>query len=394
MAFLEALMSRYFVHHPPTPTVEPFYWRSLSLFADQPIHINLNLLAHVLGDSPTVETVEPGGGRLVPVQDYRTEDSGQIVVRGLQPFAYTMPGDDPNRPRAFGIGPKLQEFLDDPVGEPMGLSLPLYDAGRLLGKNGGGWFKDRNDETSFHAATDFMGVFDVCAAQAGTVCAARGQGVVLEHQTSAGRVFRTVYQHMDAATIQVSEGNPVRRGQLLGRPRKDLADPHLHFGVAVQPPAISGGPPPGLPAGVLNDWYFIDPWGIYDYRASYVPDDGFQSSIENAERAIQWHTQPLFKTIPIARTTEGYSELVRVQVRARGRDNFGGSLPDETEQFAVWLDGDDDFFLVPYRAATDRTTELNLEALLREAFVHGKSVKLEYRYVGDLRLIMAAWVNA
>jgi hypothetical protein len=386
-------MSRYFVHHPPTATVEPFYWRSLSPYAHQPIHINLNLLAHVLGDSPTAmeQTVEPGGGRLVPVQDYVTE-GGRIVVPGLQPFAYTMPGDDPNRPRAFGIGPKLREFLDDPVGERMGLSLPLYNAGRPLGENGGGWFRDWDVEGSFHAGTDFMGVFDVCAAQAGSVAAARGQGVVLEHETSAGRVFRTVYQHMDAASIQVKENQKVRRGQLLGRPREDKD--HLHFGVAVQPPAISGDPPPALPAAVYNDWYFIDPWGIYDYRASYVPDDGFQSSIENAEHAIQWRTQPLFKTIPIARTTEGYRELVRVQVRARRSDNFGGTLPDETEQFAVWLDGDDDFFLVPYRAATDRTTELNLEALLREAFVHGKSVRLEYRYVGDLRLIMAAWVNA
>ena len=32
----------------------------------------------------------------------------------------------------------------------------------------------------------------------------------------------------------------------------------LHFGVAVQPPAISDGPPPGLPAAVYSDWYFID----------------------------------------------------------------------------------------------------------------------------------------
>ena len=32
--------------------------------------------------------------------------------------------------------------------------------------------------------------------------------------------------------------------------------------------------------------------------------------------------------------------------------------------------------------------------LLREAFFHRKQVRLEYRYVGDLRYIMAAWVNA
>ena len=44
--------------------------------------------------------------------------------------------------------------------------------------------------------------------------------------------------------------------------------------------------------------------------------------------------------------------------------------------------------------ATDRTTELELIALLREAFMFNKPVRLEYRHVGDLRYIMAAWCGA
>lgn len=383
-------MSRYFVHHPPTAGVGPIYWRSLSNFAELPIHINLNLLAHVLGDSPE-ELADLVGGDLVAPLDYVTEDTGSVVVAQLQPFAYTLSGDDVSRPRALGIGPKLRQFLDDPVGERMDLSLPFYDAHRNLGENGGGWFRNFDNEGSFHAATDFMGVFDVCAAQAGRVVAASGQGVVLTHRTANGTEFRTVYQHMDSP-VSVHKDEEVRRGQLIGRTRTDRN--HLHFGVAVQPAPLVGTPPSSLPARVYSDWYFIDPWGIYGYRASYVPDDGFQSLIAGAEHAIQWQTQPLFKTIPIARRTEEYRKVERVQVRVRRQDNLGGTLPEEREQFAVWLDGDPDFFLVPYAQATDRAAELNLEALLREAFLHGKAVRLEYRYVRDLRYVMAAWANA
>ena len=82
-----------------------------------------------------------------------------------------------------------------------------------------------------------------------------------------------------------------------------------------------------------------------------------------------------------------------VQVRARQGENKGGTLPAEHEQYAVWLSGDPDFFLVPLAQARDRATEIELTALLRDAFFDGKRVRLEYRYVGDLRYIMAAWVN-
>jgi hypothetical protein len=49
---------------------------------------------------------------------------------------------------------------------------------------------------------------------------------------------------------------------------------------------------------------------------------------------------------------------------------------------------------VPLNQASNLTTELELVALLREAFYHAKGVQLEYRYAGDLRYIMAAWVEA
>ena len=152
-------------------------------------------------------------------------------------------------------------------------------------------------------------------------------------------------------------------------------------------------------------WYFIDPWGVYDYcehegrsNTNYLPPENqpaiFQSMIAGAVHPPQWRTQPLFKTIPIARSTAGYQPIVRIQVRARREDNRGGTLPDEHEQFLIWLKDDPELFLVPLAQATDRTTELELIALLREAFLFNKPVRLEYRYVGDLRYIMAAWCGS
>jgi len=151
--------------------------------------------------------------------------------------------------------------------------------------------------------------------------------------------------------------------------------------------------------GVAIDafWYFIDPWGVYDFRAdNYLPARGriFESPIVGATHAIQWSAQPVFKAIPIARRTDGYKKIVRVQVRVRRRTDLGGTFPAEHDQFLVWLKDDPDFFLVPLTQATDLTAELQLMTLLREAFFQAKRVRLEYRYVGDQRYIMAAWVKA
>jgi murein DD-endopeptidase MepM/ murein hydrolase activator NlpD len=395
-------MARYFVHLPSdgSPAI---FWRRLAGFARQLIHINLNLLAHAVGDDPAA--LLPAGGKLVPPQDYVrfTADTsgGSTVIPALQPFAFTPKGGSSDQPQALPIaGTNLERFLDDPLrGERMDLSLPFYDEDIKLGTNGGGWFRNsNNNEKDFHGGTDFntspAAAFDVCAAADGSVLAMAGDCLVLSHTTANGRQFQTIYQHMNLSTTPHKEKAPVRRGEFLGRTDSTQRTVHLHFGAAVQ---VSDGLVSLNGVQIDEFWYFIDPWGVYDLRANhYLPTTGriFESSIMGATHAIQWRAQPLFKTIPIARSTDGYKKIIRVQVRARRGDNLGGTFPPEQEQFLVWLEGDPDFFLVPLNQASNLTTELELVALLREAFSHGKGVQLEYRYAGDLRYIMAAWVNA
>ena len=279
----------------------------------------------------------------------------------------------------------------------MDLSLPFYDEDIKLGKNGGGWFRNNNDnEKDFHGATDFntnpTAVFDVCAAAEGTIHAMAGGCMVLSHTTSNGREFRTVYQHMDLSTSPHAVNDAVHRGEFLCS--ANGTDLHLHFGVAVQ---VTNGLKKLNGVSIEGFWYFIDPWGVYDLRANnYLPETGriFESPILGATHTIQWRAQPLFKTIPIARSTDGYKHIERVQVRARRKTNLLGTIPAEHEQFLVWIKGETNFYLVPLTQATDWTMELELVSLLRDAFFHRKRVRLEYRYEGDLRFIMAAWVEA
>lgn len=404
-------MARYFVHLPPNGSA-PIFWRESSRFAGVRFQYNLNLLAHAVGDDPA--TLLPPGGTLVPAQDY---DYGPGTV-SVQPFVHTIRLGNVSRTLGLPIGPNLRGFLDDPLeGQRMDLSLPFYDEEVKLGPSGGGWFRKDDDSGAFHEATDFVkrprAVFDVCAAADGKVLARaasngdHGAPIVLSHITPVGKEFRTIYQHLDITTAppEISVDADVRRGQFLGRtigipPATADHVLHLHFGVAVQGPALilNGVDVPEL-------WYFIDPWGVYDYyehddssSTNYLPPERqpsiFESMIAGATHTIQWRTQPLFKTIPIARSTDGYRHIVRVQVRARRNEDIGGTFPDEHKQFLVWLEDDPEFFLVPLAQATDRTTELELITLLREAFFHSKPVRLEYRYAGDLRYIMAAWVGA
>ena len=387
-------MARYFVHLPPDGS-PALFWRRLAGFAGELIQINLNLLAHAAGDDPA--SLLPANGTLVPPQNYAFGNNpGESL--SLQPFAFTMPGGNPSRPQALVLGPNLQRFLDDPLaGERLDLSLPFYDEDIKLGTNGGGWFRNNNPDNAFHAATDFNTntsptvVFDVCAVAEGRVLAMAGGRIVLTHTMSGGHEFRTVYVHMDLSTVSKGVGDAVRRGEFLGRTDAATSPIHLHFGVAVRGPAFTRG---GVSVPAL--WYFIDPWGVYDFRANnYLPTSGriFESQIAGVAHTVQWRAQPVFKTIPIARSTDGYKALVRIQVRVRRGDNLGGTFPPEHEQFLVWLEGDSDFFLVPLTQASNRTTELELVALLREAYFHGRRVRLEYRYAGDLRYIMAAWVG-
>jgi hypothetical protein len=299
-------MSRYFVHLPPNGC-PAFFWRRLSGFSGNLIQINLNLLAYVLGDDP--QLLLPTDGNLISAENYRF-GTGTFQNVDLQPFVYILNGENPARPRPLSIGPNLQRFLDDPLsGESMGLSFPFRDKDMKLGANGGGWFRNNDGDNSFHAGTDFNtspeATFQVCAAADGQVLAkpasnssgGGGAAIVLSHFTASGKEFRTIYQHLDmtsSPTGIILNAN-VSRGQLLGRTiGRTTADPdhiiHLHFGVAVLGPAnrVNGVNVPEL-------WYFIDPWGVYDFRLNnYLPPTGrvFESAILGAKHTIQWRARP------------------------------------------------------------------------------------------------------
>ena len=397
-------MARYFVHLPPdgSPAI---YSRAVGNFSGLPFHYNLNLLARALGDEPSA--VLPVWGELVPPSDYNFEGG---TVR-IQPFACTPQGGNVNRPEALPIGPNLLQFLNDPLsGEAMDLSLPFYDEDIKLGPSGGGWLRKEINDAAFHGGTDFLkrprAVFDVCAAADGRFVARdstngkQGGSLVLSHVTLAGKEFRTIYQHVDVNTIPAAlqAGTPVRRGQYLGR-TIDVSIIHLHFAVAVQGPAVrlSGMSVPPL-------WFFIDPWGVYDYyehdnrsNSNYLPPESqadiFRARVTGAVHTVQWRTQPLVETIPIARNTEGSRTIARIEARAREGENFGGTLPEENQQFRIWLQDDPDPYVLPIAESIDRASVLGLETVLREAFFHGKQVRLEYRHAGDLRYVMAVFVN-
>lgn len=410
-------MARYFVHLPSDGSA-PIYWRPSSTFSTPAvstpavrIQYNLSLLALVRGDDPV--SLLPAGATLVAEEDYEFGDGTADIVR-VQPFVCTTSSGDTEE---LPIGPNLRAFLDDPLeGEKMALSLPFYDEEVKLGPRGGGFFRRNDDTTGFHGATDFnkspREVFDACAAADGKVIgrnpanADAGASMMLSHTTFGGKEFLTFYQHLDITTAppELVHGADVRRGQFLGRtidvPVPDVDHVvHLHFGVAVSSPAVTLN---GV--NVPELWYWIDPWGVYDYYnhdrstyTTYLPPDSqpriFESPVLGVTHTPQWLTEPLFKTIPIARRTDGFQQIVRVQVRARRGGNAGGTLPVEHEQFLVWLEDEPGFFFMPLTQATDRTMELELITLLREAYFHGKAVQLEYRYEGDLRYIMAAWVG-
>jgi murein DD-endopeptidase MepM/ murein hydrolase activator NlpD len=357
------------------------------------IQINLNLLAHAVGDDPAADL--PAGGTLVPAETYAF-GTGAGDRLNLQPFAFTGGPGGARQPRNLPLGDKLRAFLDEPLGgERMDLSLPFYDEAIRLGNQGGGWMRPKNNGRAFHAATDFMPSdgepFEVCAAADGVIQAKAGGCVVLSHTTPGGREFRTVYVHMDLTTVAKVQGDPVRRGERLGRLDAATDPVHLHFGVAVQGPAFTFG---GTPVPAL--WYFLDPWGVYDYRdGNYLPKTGaiFHARISGGVHTVQWRAQPVFKAIPIARKTAGYVLVERIQIRVRSSDNRLGTLPAEQDRVRVWLQGDGADFQVPLRRAKDPTAELELATLLREAFLHGRRVRLEYRFEGSVRFIMAAWVR-
>ena len=79
----------------------------------------------------------------------------------------------------------------------------------------------------------------VCASVSGTVVVANagltgyGNYVVLQHIGSDGSIFYTLYGHMINGSIQVSVGENVEQGRVLGTMGStgNSTGPHLHFEV-------------------------------------------------------------------------------------------------------------------------------------------------------------------
>ena len=92
------------------------------------------------------------------------------------------------------------------------------------------------------------------------------------------------------------------------------------------------------------------------------------------------------------RQTE-YKGIQKIQVRVRDVDGGNADrLPDPKDQFFVELDGDNNRYFVPINVA-DKTLELEMINLLRDAFFNGKNVKLGYQVLNRRRFITAVWVN-
>lgn len=96
----------------------------------------------------------------------------------------------------------------------------------------------------------------------------------------------------------------------------------------------------------------------------------------------------------MAESTTTFRKIREIQTRVRRRgDPSPGKLPKEDDQFLVWLEGLTHYFFVPIKTAAEPTMELEMMAMLREAFLHDKPVKLGYRKKSGNRYISAAWVK-
>lgn len=96
----------------------------------------------------------------------------------------------------------------------------------------------------------------------------------------------------------------------------------------------------------------------------------------------------------MAEKSTSYRSIRQIQTRVRKKS--GGdpdALPGEDEQFLVWLEGLSYYFFVPIKTATNLTMELEMIAVIREAFMHNKKVKLGYRKRSGDRYISAVWVQ-
>jgi hypothetical protein len=418
--------ARYFsAQAPPAEEGSTIHWRKsqsyqvfdtsgktyLDLIAEQPdrenvtFHINLNLLAAAVGDDPL--TAISSSGSLVDPVSYRFRGKRSVMV---QPWVEKVPALRGHRHVPLPIGPRLANFLDDPlgIGRPLNLALPFFDYETTPSQ---AWLRSEG----WHGSIDFsveadLGqprrLIDVCAAADGVVAMflARdkgpNRGIILEHEPAPGAVFRTLYQHLDAASVGVVIGERVRAGQRLGKitffPENGADHSHLHFTLAVRRRGfrLNGVDIPAL-------WYCIDPFGVYDYHTpdqgpNYVyvprPRGGLTSPIRGAERVIQWAGNPPIEAIR-AEVRTPYSRIRRVQVRVRRATVSFDTSPTEQDQFLVWLEDLDPMFFLGLGGSFDRAIEHHLTDVLSDAYTMGHKVSLGYRFVDGQRHICAAWVQ-
>ena len=93
----------------------------------------------------------------------------------------------------------------------------------------------------------------------------------------------------------------------------------------------------------------------------------------------------------MAEKSTRFRKIRQLQIRIRTRN--AATNPGEDTQCLVYLEGLTKYFFVRLKGATDLTMEIALIALLRDAFIHGKPVKLGYRSQAGGKYISAAWVK-
>ncbi len=388
-------MSRYFLHITPNGQ-SPIFWRKAQGFAGISVHINLNLLATVLGDLPQTPQT------LVSAQSYKINAS--IGTINLQPFVRT----DATGLSALPIGPNLKNMLDYPLGQDdsMNLSLPFDDSTLGIGDSGGGWFRKNDNDSAFHGGWDVTRnsaneYFEVCAVADGVVEGIVKQDnapIVIKH-TRGIREFITIYQHLELSTSSLAVGDTIGRGQFMARISAKPRVPHLHFMVAIKGPSYTTANGKNIP----SLWYAIDPFGVYDYYENrtgltynYLPDirpNCFVYRIQGSSHHIQWAGQPVITALPITRNT-AYLKIVRMQIRDKKVDFRNGEGIKDVKQCLIWLEGIDNYFFVPFRSnAQDYLIELKLIDLLTECFSKKISIKAEYYFKGKNKFISAAWAR-
>jgi hypothetical protein len=93
----------------------------------------------------------------------------------------------------------------------------------------------------------------------------------------------------------------------------------------------------------------------------------------------------------VAEKSTRYRKIRQLQIRIRTKG--AANNPGEDTQCLVYLEGLTKYFFVRLKGATDLTMEMALIGLLRDAFIHGKQVKLGYRERLGGKYISVAWVK-